>query len=115
MSWDPGTKLGVPKTKTQDPENVLFIHNLRPAKHTNMHQEHIPTSLSSFPRAIYSFSREYDFFVCLSEMLRQKKCVGYIAGVFIEMSARIVNMKKVWLLKGWESVRPGPRLLWKRY
>ena len=41
------------------------------------------------------FSREYDFFVCLSEMLRQKKCVGCIAGVFIEMSARIVNMEKV--------------------
>ena len=27
-------------------------------------------------------------------MQRQKKCVGCIAGVFIEMFARIVNMEK---------------------
>ena len=93
----PRYKIGCPEN--QDPENVLFIHNLRPAKHTNMHQEHKPTSLSSFPRAIYSFSRKYlnrFFFVCLSEMLRQKKCVGCIAGVFIEMSTRMhMHMEKV--------------------
>ena len=41
------------------------------------------------------------FFVYLSEMQRQKKCVGCIAGVFIEMFARIVNMEK-----GGNSVDP---------
>ena len=66
---------------------------------SNMHQEHVPTSLSTFSRATYfllagSWS-ELDFFVCLSEMYLSKKCEGCIAGLFIEMCARTVNMEKV--------------------
>ena len=77
----------------------LYI-NLRPAKHTNVHQEHVPTSLSSFPMAIYFLlaGSEHEFFCPLNVKCCVKKCVGCIARVFIEMSARIVNMEKVWLL-----------------
>ena len=41
---------------------------------SNMPQEHVPTSLSSFSRATYFLlaGSELDFFVCLSEMLHQK-------------------------------------------
>ena len=49
------------------------------------------------------------FFVCLSEMLRQKKCVGCIAGVFIEMSAlnckhgESVTFKGVGISQAWSQ------------
>ena len=73
------------------------------------------TSLSSFLRAIYFLlaESERDFFVCLSEMLRQKKCVGCIAGVFIEMFARVVMEKDgtradpAWLFKTIQRTREG--------
>ena len=41
---------------------------------SNMYQEHVPTSLSSFSRATYFLlaGSELDFFVCFSEMLHQK-------------------------------------------
>ena len=57
----------VRKTKTR--KTFLVFTSI-----SNMYQEHVPTSLSSFSRATYFLlaGSELDFFVCLSEMLHQK-------------------------------------------
>ena len=102
-SWHPGTKLGVQKTKTWPGKRFGYTSISVPLNTPTCTKSIYLLPFHLFRGPFISFSRDQNmnFFVCLTWNIASKKCVGCIAGVFIEMSARIVNMEKVWLLGGW--------------
>ena len=102
-SWHPGAKLGVRKTKTWPVKRFVYTSISVPLNTPTCTKSIylLPFHLFRGPSISFSRDQNMNFFVCLTWNVASKKCVGYIAGVFIEMSARIVNMEKVWLLAGW--------------
>ena len=101
-SWHPGTKLGVRKTETLPGKRFVYTPIFVPLNTPTCTKSIylLPFYLFRGPSISFSRDQNMNFFVCLTWNVASKKCVGCIAGVFIEMSALIVNMEKVWLFGG---------------